>query len=585
MAKTQTKRAGLIAAQQAMQKECDGVKMFRSLDTQDRIFTSTASELLVRGGNRAGKTVCVAERFAAIARDIPIHLSNGERHDCRQPWQKDRPLIMWVVGKDWNHVGATIYRVLFRAGLYKMLRDPITGRWRAFNPIQDAHLSHLTKPSPPLIPMSEVKGGLDGIAWEEKKSRRFKFLELTNGTMIYAYSSTGPVKEGDAVDEIWIDERLDNPSHYGEYMMRRPDVKGRLTWSSLSRADPKLIEVSRRAEEQKRELESKEREKIDCEEIKLLYLHNPFIDDEEKAKSIASLSEEERTWRVDGEFFVGNLLIYPRFSRIIHSAIARNQQDDDPVSSILRGNNGQPPADWTRELIIDPGTVKPGVLFCAITAPKGMVDGVEEDLWKGNEPSLVVYDEIYFPRQDAQELTQKILGKARGHRFERFIIDGQAARQTPMGFAGTVGGNYSAEFSRMGLLCNQTGSGFTYGDPNFVTAQQLVDKMLAVRTCGTARLRIVIDKCPHLVNQMEGNLRATERGVDGTDIPLDKPALRQKDDLRRALEYWISRHPKYVEPLPPVLQKSPGQRFWESLQSRSKAKTKSTINIGPGKVA
>lgn len=570
-----------------LQKNYDGLRMFRALETQDRIFTSDASELLIRGANRSGKTISAAIRFAAIVRDIPVMLSDGTLHDCRMPWQKDRPLLTWVIGKNWEHIGATIWRVLFRPGLYKIVKDPILNRWRAFDPVADRELAHLTKPSFPLIPFSEIKGGMDGIGWENKKERQFSRIELTNNTVISAYASTGEVKEGDPVDEIWIDEKLENPGHYGEYMMRRPDVKGRLAWSSLSRPDPKLIEVSRRAEEQKREFDNSERKKIDCEEIKLRYLENPFIDEEEKEKSIESLSEDERVWRVDGEFFIGNLLIYPTFSRITHSAIKKNPHDDDAISLILRERGGEPPLSWTREMILDPGTVKPAVLFAAIPPQTMMWRDQEVTLWENNEPTFVVYNEIYVPRQTAGEIADKILKKtSAGVRYERFIIDGQAARQTPMGYAGTIGSNYSKEFSVRGLACAQTGSGFVCGDPNFVTAQQLVDILLAVRTCGTPRLRVVIDKCPFFVSQMEGNLRAVDKGLDGSQIPLDKPATRQKDDLRRCLEYWVSRTPEYALPPEAVHVESPAERMFKKLQSSRKgSNSQNKVHIGPGKAA
>ena len=63
------------------------------------------------------------------------------------------------------------------------------------------------------------------------------------------------------------------------------------------------------------------------------------------------------------------------------------------------------------------------------------------------------YDEIYLPRQTAPMLAERAKNKSAGHWFERFIIDGQAAKQTPLGFSGTIGSNYSSAFAAAGLFC------------------------------------------------------------------------------------------------------------------------------------
>lgn len=579
-------RAGHEAARKAIVKENDGLVMFQALETQDELFTTDGSEILVDGSNRAGKTIALAVRFAAILRDMPVRLSDGRLYEVRMPHQKNRALIMWVVGKMWSHVGNTIWRVLFKRGLYKIIRDERTGRWRAFHPVKDAARKHETKPSYPLIPLAEVVNGLSGIAWEDKKLKAFKSFQHINGTMVNAYASTGEVEEGVPVDEIWVDEKLENPGHYGEYLMRLLDNKGRISWSSLCRADPKLMEVSRRAAEQKREVERGERTKAECVEIRLRLMANPFIDQEEKQKAVDRLPGDERIWRIDGEFFVGNLMIYPTFNRNIHRAIFSSPEGEDAISAILRERNGQPPDDWTRELVLDPGTTKPAVMLCAIPPSVTTFRGKDVALWMNDEPYLIVYDEIYMARLTAAELAEKVLTKTKGYQFERFIIDGKAAAQTPMGYAGTIGGNYSKEFEKRGLRCRQTGSQWMYGDPNFVTGQQMVDAALAIRPCGTPRLRIVIEHCPELVLQMEGNLRAVERGLDGNEIIQDKPAKGQKDDLRRTLEYWCSRSPQYV----PVTRFEPemtrGERVWRDLQARGKKhREPGTINIGPGRAA
>lgn len=565
-----------IAAEIA-RHENDGLAMIRALDTQVPILKSTASELVVLGGNRSSKTFTAAAKFAAIARNKVVHGPDGEEIPQRLPWQENRPLLMWAIGLGWNHIGDTIWRVLFRPGLYKIIRDQETLRWRTFNPKLDEGRESEIRPSFPLIPMSEVKGGLKGIGWENLKERQFSHIELTNGTIIKAYASTGEVKMGDPVDVIWIDERIDRTGHYAEWQARLSDTKGRIIWSSVSDMDPALLRLHKRAVDQEREVKQGVRKKADVEYYVLRFSANPFIDDEEKRKRIESWDADERKMRDEGEFLIGNIRIYPMFNRDVHCAIYHNPEEDDELSRVLRANNGVPPADWTRELILDPGTVKPALLFCAIPPRR---------FWGSEEPYFVPYDEIFIPRQDAEKIAKRTKAKSGDHQFQRFIIDGQAARQTPMGFSMTIGQNYSKAFRKENLLCIESGSAFTPGDPNWQSSSMIIEHWLAVRTNGRPLLRIVTERCPNLVEQIENNLKAIEKGPSGETWPMDKPAKGQVDDLRRCLEYWGSRSPRYVEP--PKVSKDiggPGLREFEAIEKRfgpSKSPDDGVVHLGPG---
>jgi hypothetical protein len=410
---------------------------------------------------------------------------------------------------------------------------------RAYNPYTDSHRAYECRPSWPLIPMSEVKGGMEGIAWEDKKQRQFNTIELTNGTIIKAYASTAEVKMGDPVDVIWIDEKIARIGHYQEWQARLSDTKGRIVWSSLSDMNGALLRINKRAEDQAREVAQGLREKADVESYVLKFSANPHIDDDEKRKRVEGWDEDERKLRDEGEFLVGNIKCYPTFNRDVHCAIYDNAEEDDALSKILRERNGEPPEDWTRELILDPGTAKPGVLFGAIPT---------REYWAGNTPYMVIYAEVFGLRLDADEIAKRSKVIVGDYAVQRFIIDGQAARQTPMGFSGTIGGNYSRAFRERDLYCQESGSAFTPGDPNWPTRSQLVESWLRIRSNGRPILRVVKHRCPQLLDQLEGNLKATQSGPNGETIVLDMPAKGQQDDLRNCLEYWASRSPRYVEP-------------------------------------
>jgi hypothetical protein len=574
----------LIAAAEYARLKNDGLELFRAMPTQMPVFNSTATEILARGGNRSGKSTCLAVRFASIARDKPIIGSDGKPIDLRLPWQKNRSLMMWVVGLQWDHIGSTIFRLLFKRGLYKIIRDEHTGAWRAFDPVGDNLRERDARPSFPLIPMSEIKGGFPGIAWENKKERQFSSLELNNGTIIKAWASTGEVKQGDPVDEIWIDERIAFPAHYPEWQARLSDTKGRISWSSMPREDNgAMMKLSRLAQSQAEEVQSTNRDHADVEEVVLTFSGNPFIDDDEKRKRLEGWSDEDRRRRDAGEFVTDSIRIYPRFDKTIHCAIYDNKDDDDQVSTILRERGGVPPQDWTHELILDPGTTRPAVLFAAVPPPS---------LWDGREPYYVLYDEIYVPRIDARQLAQLIRKKKDELKlpaFERFIIDGQAARQTPMGFAGTIGQHYTDEFKKANVFCRQSNCSFIPGDPSFLSRSGIVGSWMSYRASGKPQLRIVINRCPALVRQLQYNVRKTELDHEGYMLVLDKPADNQRDDVLACLEYWASRRPTWVEA--DISSEIAGPMFAhvakieQMFNKRKEPKDSGVVHCGPGRAA
>ena len=143
----------------------DGLRMLRVTRDQAMILKDPCSEILLAGSNRGGKTILAAARFASIFRDVPIMTMDGEEVHCRLPHQQGRELLMWVIGDHLKHIGQTIYRVLFKRGLYKIVRDPKTGWWRSWNPVQfpsDRDIPRKDQhPSFPLIPGFDLENNID----------------------------------------------------------------------------------------------------------------------------------------------------------------------------------------------------------------------------------------------------------------------------------------------------------------------------------------------------------------------------------------------------------------------------------------
>ena len=550
-------------------RQCDSLEIFRPLKAQESVFLSGATELLVRGGNRSGKSTSVAVRFAAIARDKEITLNDGRRVRMRRRYQRGKLLTMWVIAYDAKYIGQTIHRLLFRPGLFKIIRDENTGNWVPYEPRNESHAARADEvtDAPPLIPESWVKPG--SWDWENLGNHEFRRVVIMNPhsgeelAEIYAYSSKGDPKAGDPVDHIWIDEKIKYPRHYGEWQARILDRRGRIDWSSWpALGNSALTDLTKRAKKAKEAGDKR------VEEIVLRTDDNTTFSEEQFRQWASGFSEEEYMARVSGEYQTDSLKMYPLFSKEICGAIVEGSREDD-LSKALRPGNGEPPEDWTREMILDPGTTNPAVLFCAIPPPN-------------LGTYYVIYDEICIPRLDAKQLARKIKDKIGNRMFERFIIDPRAARQTPMGFGKTVMQNYSDEFEKVGVMCRRTGSSFTFGSDQVAARIQVLQEWMHIQaSTGLPKLRIVTRRCPTLVEQ----LQEYEKRMVANVIDDFIPARGQVIDAAVCAEYWASRAPTYIQPDPIVEGKMDAQKAWNAFKKKyfrsKKREDDNVVLLGP----
>ena len=533
------------AALQAI--EMDGLLMFRPTEAQEgilrRMVAEDCFEVLMAGGNRSGKSVLAAVFFASYMRDMPITCWDGGLIYCRPVSKRGRPVNAWVVGDHLKHIGMTIYRLLFEEepskGLFKIIKDEVSGAWRAWQPEMfknDWARKDETKWAPPIIPSSEFKMA-PTWATGRKKENEFRKIKLKNNSTVYAFSSSGEVKQGDPVDLVWNDEDIHsaNKDYYDEWLARLRDDEGMLVWSTIPRDSCWVFAgVSERAALQSREVSNGERLAKDQHTIHVTmsYLDNPFIPDRQKDLALEQSGDRATLVRIYGELSTQLIRIYQDYSRDYHIAVFSDESRNDRVSDAIRANNYQPPADWTRELILDPGTQKPAILLCAVPPP---------GYWDHGEPYYIVYREIFIRRALPEQLAEEVMRTERNYRFERFIIDGRMGRQKPPGFAISVEEAYATKFREKKLVSYQTGSGFVAGDDNFERRSKSVISAMRTRPCGRPQLRIVNQACPELVKQLQTNVRKTSPEGEALEVPADN----QVDDLRVCLEYWISRRPTY----------------------------------------
>ena len=534
-------------------REQEALKLYRPMATQAPFHASGEMVRLVRGGNRSGKSTSAAIEFASAATGIQLRDHNNEPIPFHYP--TDRPLIMWIIGWDQKHIGKTIYRLLFQPGAFKIIPDLETGKMRAYRPWDEADKKRIKecKPAPALIPERFVKS----FSWENKGEHVFNNVIMHNGTEIWAFPSSGKPPQGDPADVVWVDEDIQYPRHIPELLMRLPDRNGRLFWSAFPHsANMALMQLSEQAAEDLSNPEPTVHETV------LFQSSNPYLDQKRTQQALNLLSDDERRARDRGEFLTDTVAVFPSFSDAIHCTPQKEERDDDDIDKILRERGGEPPDDWTRYLVLDPGTARPAVLLAAVPPPQ--VD-------RERSPStVVVYDEVTIGKSDARNVAQAVFHKTHDYYFDTFIMDGKAGAQTPMGFGHTIREQYSMAFEELGLRSRNTGSSFVFGSDNVMAAIHQIRDWLHIAKDGRPRIRIVTARCPTLVKQ----LKLYKKTVNSDNEALDKPAPRQVDDMISCLRYLAAFDPPYVHVTGKVEGGSDSYRTWKLLKKQKEERNR-----------
>lgn len=568
MAEFQTKTDEQLqqALHATLGREKEALRLFRPLPHQIPFLKSTARFRILRGGNRAGKSLTSMASTASAATGMPIYLNDTETLPYLFP--RHRPRKIWLVGKSVSHIGQTLHRMLFTEdnGL-RVIRDEHTKQWRAFNPNNeyDAAYKEKCKFADPFIPPRLIKP--NGFGWEDKRLNHFSQVALRDGTMIYAFTSGGDAKQGDAVDLIHIDEDIDYADHVWEWAMRLADYNGFLTWSAYPHSTNDAL----------RRFHTIAQEEIGkptpiAEEFVLRFDQNEFIDKDTRDQQLqVLLYSGEATYRARnlGEFTFDTSLVYPSFDQKIHTALIADEKKRDEVDRILRERGGEPPDDWTRYFLIDPGHAVCAGLFLAVPPPE-LGDYV------------IAYDEVYQRQSDAHKMAEACALKMSGHAFEDFIMDYHGGRQTPMGMSKTVMMIYREAFQAFGLRCIVRGSNFMWSDDNVQAGIERVRGWLSLQQNNLPKLRLYLPRTPH--SQKEFGLYSMRiRGGELCDEPI--PANGHLMDLYR---YGSSANLKYIPPRRSLQQISPAYRAYVKEREAGKASRKhggNFINLGPGAAA
>lgn len=379
----------------------------------------------------------------------------------KDPFEKyaKRNGVFFVFGIDAKHLGSVIYKKLFRAGAFKMIRDPKTFLWRAFNPVADAALIKEAKPAPPLIPPRYI----DWVVWDQKRAGIPSCVVLKNGTEIHFYSINAEMPRGVDIDGAWIDEEAVKSGIVAEILARLVDRGGRLVWSATPQSGgDQLFDLM---------------ESAGSVDVDLFHAHiwdNVHIAEEEKDAFFRRLSEDERRVRWYGEPMLSGFTVYPEFSRVVHS--------------FPEGRGWQPPDDWARYISVDPGRQVCYVSFLTVPPP-----------WVGQ--FVVIHDELHLEKCDA-EMYGKELGMKSQHgvTYEAALIDGNQCRVSDMGSGKSIEDQYRNAMFKFGVRV-RTG-GFTWGADDVAPGIEAVHSWLRVGTNGTPYMRVLVENCPWLCREM-----------------------------------------------------------------------------------
>jgi hypothetical protein len=470
----------------------------------------------------------------------------------QDPYKKypEKDGILVIIGRDWKHIGLVVVPMLFGPGAFYIIKDEKTGEWRAYDPVNDAARKSERKPAPPLIPPRLVKAS----SWVLKSANYMQQCTLTTGWVIHFFSSEGEPAQGYQANRIHCDEDLNDERHIPEAQARLADRKGVFCWSAMPHStNNALLNLKERADSSEQALG----DKSPIRQFKLRFLDNPYIDDEEKKKSIerwAAAGEDVLRMRAEGDFITDSVLVYPTFDMRIHGMKRAELKD------------GQIPYDWCRYAVIDPGHAVTAILFAAVPP--------SEDFW-------LVYDQLYLRQCNAQIFGEHFEKKVRGWHFHAFIIDAHGGRLRDIGSGRLPVEQYTEQLVKRNIRSQITGASFLAGCDDIVARCESTRNALHIRPAGTPLLRVLEGSAPDLEREIK-RYRKQVNHVAGLSIVTDKPNTKGEVHLCQCLEYLCAYRPHYHRP--PSRSSEPDPWWVKWLVERKKRLTNeqgSYVYLGP----
>lgn len=583
------------AASEMYSREREALKVYRpGNDKQERIHTSPAHRLIVDGGNRSGKSTCAYMEFASRVLGVRLRDRQGREIPARFPVPgREDTQLFWIIGFDLDHIGQTIYRIMFEPNLFRVIYNSDRDEWETFNETNPLHAGRESEAVPvePLIPGRFI----DEASWSwnsaggGRAANCFESVRLKNGSKIFAYpSSARQPKQGDPVSGLLIDEDLEYPAYAEEYLQRLIDRQGWFMWAAWPHDEnyvlSNLID--------KCELAAEEGD-TRFERVQLSMSDNPFFTTEKKKLALDTLQaigEEELVSRRDtGErSFVGRKMydFLPGVQGISSATYLRALPEYDPrtprgaLQHIYR-TLGKFPDAWTRYLALDPSHTRSAVAFGVVPPPE--VGGVKIP------PTLIVEDEVVLKKASPEHLAMAVREKAGNRNYEAFVIDRRFGQQTHAAVGMQTWTVYAEAFKKHGLRSRLTQEWFVPGCDVPLDRANIVRRMLSGEMSGGYCLYIVLDTTQQMQKEFQKYLKnKVDKGGLSVYEDVAAPRDRQRLDLMAALEYLsayvyqlIQSGQHYVPPH----EYASGKDGMESLAKRLMGGGEASdryIHLGPG---
>ena len=127
-------------------------------------------------------------------------------------------------------------------------------------------------------------------------------------------------------------------------------------------------------------------------------------------------------------------------------------------------------------------------------------------------------------------------------------------------------------FENYRIVCNRTGSSFIFGSRDVDNGLESVrNDMLRIRSCGTARMKVVSQKCPNVLKEFKKYKKRVSPKEGVKEKPIDR-----FNHLMDCLRYLSMFRPEYVEPKP--FQKRAVSAY---IRNKEKRNSLDSILMGP----
>lgn len=478
-------------AKEKLLRLIEPTKLYEPMPEQERFHRSKAKQRILRGSNRAGKTLTACVELAWIV---------SNRHPYLKFPKEGRAIC---VGSDEKHIGHTMWDKLVNPiTKLRMIKDEYTREWRVYKHWEDKHREREARTMLPLIP----KRLIEKVSYRDKGTNCPSVVKLTTGWELWWFTGGSNPPRGLDVDYVWFDEEIANPEFHRESMARLVDRGGRFVWSATPQTGgPSMYDLHGVCES----YIQKKVENPPAEEFHLTIDGNRYLDPAEVESLKETYKDDPEAFRVRilGEYAADAFRVYPTFNVSNHVIEPINIGDD-----------------WARFLSIDPGHVTTAILFWAVP-PDGK--------------HAYIYDELYIRDTNDSEIAAKVKHKATGFNFQAFVMDYHGSIRTEMSGL-TIGQQISEQFRKEGLVSNATGSGFITPSGSIESGLSKVREWLAPTADGKPFLQIFNGGADNLIREMKRYLKKVVHGVP-TDTP-NQSGVHAVDALRYAAVHGLKYH-------------------------------------------